>query len=154
MIEGEAAFAFLKRSLTLAAPIPTSISINSDPDAEKNGTHASHATALASSVFHDPGGHRRSTPLGILAPTFWYFLGFLRKSTISMSSSLTSSIPATSVNFVFTSILVRSVHALVPNGIPHPFGHKNLNARTITHMKSRSGRSCSTKIFANADCWL
>jgi hypothetical protein len=56
MIDGAAAFAFVKSSRTLAAHIPTNISINSDPDAEKNGTLASHATALASNVFPDPGG--------------------------------------------------------------------------------------------------
>ena len=56
MIAGEAALAFAKSSLTFAAPIPTSISMNSDPDAEKNGTFASPATALASNVFPDPGG--------------------------------------------------------------------------------------------------
>jgi hypothetical protein len=53
---GAAVFAFLKRSLTLAAHIPTSISINSDPLAEKNGTPASPATALASKVLPLPGG--------------------------------------------------------------------------------------------------
>jgi hypothetical protein len=56
MIDGAAAFALVKSSRTLAAHIPTSISINSDPLAEKNGTLASHATALASSVFPHPGG--------------------------------------------------------------------------------------------------
>jgi hypothetical protein len=69
MIAGEAALALLNSSLTLAAHIPTNISMNSDPDAEKNGTPASHATALASSVLPDPGGQYNSTHLGIFAPT-------------------------------------------------------------------------------------
>ncbi len=56
IIEGAHAFALLNNSLTLAAHIPTSISINSDPLAEKNGTSASPATALANNVFPDPGG--------------------------------------------------------------------------------------------------
>ncbi len=56
IIDGAAVLALVKSSLTLAAHIPTSISINSDPDAEKKGTFASHATALAKSVFPDPGG--------------------------------------------------------------------------------------------------
>jgi hypothetical protein len=50
-----AALAFPKRSLTLAAHIPTSISINSEPETEKNDTFDSHATALANKVFHDHG---------------------------------------------------------------------------------------------------
>jgi hypothetical protein len=51
----QTAFALPKSSLTLAAPIPTNISINSEPDAEKKGTLDSHATALASNVFPDHG---------------------------------------------------------------------------------------------------
>jgi len=73
MIEGAAFFAFIKSSLTFAAPIPTSISINSEPDAEKKGTPASPATALASSVLPAPGGQYNNTPFGILAPTSMYF---------------------------------------------------------------------------------
>ena len=37
------------------------------------------------------------TPLGILAPISTYFLGYLRKSTISSSSSFSSARPATSL---------------------------------------------------------
>jgi hypothetical protein len=44
-----------KSFLTLLAPIPTSISINSDPEAEKKATPASPATALARRVFPPPG---------------------------------------------------------------------------------------------------
>lgn len=73
-----ACFALLNRSLTLRVPAPTNISINSGPDAEKNGTCASQATALARSVFPEPGAPCKSTHLGTLAPTLWYFCGFLR----------------------------------------------------------------------------
>jgi hypothetical protein len=50
-----ASFACLNNVLTFAAHIPTSISINSEPDALKNATSASHATARASKVFPEPG---------------------------------------------------------------------------------------------------
>lgn len=55
MIALPTAFALPKSSLTLAAHIPTSISINSDPETEKKGTLDSPATALASKVFPDHG---------------------------------------------------------------------------------------------------
>jgi len=51
MIALPAAFALPNSSLTLAAHIPTNISINSDHETEKNGTLDSPATALASKVF-------------------------------------------------------------------------------------------------------
>jgi hypothetical protein len=49
------ALALPKSSLTFAAHIPTNISINSEPEAEKKGTFDSHATALANSVLPDHG---------------------------------------------------------------------------------------------------
>ena len=69
MIALPTAFAFPKSSLTLAAHIPTNISINSDPETEKNGTFDSPATALASKVFPDHGCPYKRTHLGCLAPT-------------------------------------------------------------------------------------
>mmetsp|Transcript_1959 Transcript_1959/g.4396 ORF Transcript_1959/g.4396 Transcript_1959/m.4396 type:complete len:219 (+) Transcript_1959:1489-2145(+) len=63
-------FAWAKRSRTLAGPTPTNISMKSEPDTERNGTFASPAVALASSVLPVPGGPVRSAPLGILAPNF------------------------------------------------------------------------------------
>src|SRR6185369_15198654 len=57
---------------------------------------ASPATARASRVLPVPGGPLSSTPRGIRPPSFRYLSGFLRKSTISASSALASSIPATS----------------------------------------------------------
>ena len=56
MIAGAASFASLNRSRTREAPTPTIISMNSEPDIEKNGTPASPAVARASSVLPVPGG--------------------------------------------------------------------------------------------------
>ena len=56
MIAGACSRACLNRSRTRAAPTPTIISTNSAALIEKNGTPASPATALASSVF--PGARR------------------------------------------------------------------------------------------------
>ena len=67
--------ACLNRSLTLAAPMPTNISTNSEPEMEKKGTLASPATAFASRVLPVPGGPTRRAPLGILAPISVYFWG-------------------------------------------------------------------------------
>ncbi len=60
--------AFLKRSRTRAAPTPTNISTNSDPETERKAQSASPATARASRVLPVPGGPTRSTPLGTRAP--------------------------------------------------------------------------------------
>ncbi|KAH0452361.1 hypothetical protein IEQ34_019660 [Dendrobium chrysotoxum] len=98
LLHGELAFALLNKSLTLEAPTPTNISMNSEPDREKNGTPASPAMAFASNVLPVPGGPTRSTPLGILAPTAANFSGNFRNSTISLKSCFASSIPATSSN--------------------------------------------------------
>ena len=100
MIAGAAFLAVSKRSRTRDAPTPTIISMNSDADRWKNGTPASPATARASSVLPVPGCPDSSTPLGIVAPSLRYFSGLRRKSTTSASSSLTSSMPATSANDV------------------------------------------------------
>ena len=85
-----------KRSRTRAAPTPTNISTNSDPEMEKKGTPASPETALASRVLPVPGGPTSSTPLGMRAPRAMNFSGSLRNSTTSWSSCLASSTPATS----------------------------------------------------------
>ena len=68
MIALPAARAFSNNALTLDAPIPTSISINSDPDTEKKATPASPATAFASNVLPTHGCPYNNTPRGILAP--------------------------------------------------------------------------------------
>ena len=57
------------RSRTRAAPTPTNISTNSEPEIEKNGTFASPATALASNVLPVPGGPTSSTPFGMRPPS-------------------------------------------------------------------------------------
>ena len=66
-------------SRTRAAPTPTNISTKSEPDRLKNGTPASPAMALASSVLPVPGGPTSSTPLGMRPPRTWYFSGVLEE---------------------------------------------------------------------------
>ena len=96
-MQGAFCLACSKRSRTREAPTPTNISTKSEPEIERNGTFASPATAFASSVLPVPGGPTSSAPFGILAPSSRYLSAFLRKSTISMISTLASSRPATSL---------------------------------------------------------
>ena len=77
--QGALASAWANRLRTRAAPTPTNISTKSDPESEKNGTPASPATALASSVLPVPGGPTSRTPLGIRPPIAWYFSGVREK---------------------------------------------------------------------------
>jgi hypothetical protein len=95
-MQGACSLAWTNKSRTRAAPIPTNNSINSEPEMLKKGTPASPAIARASKVFPVPGGPTNRTPLGILAPRRLYFSAWFRKSTISSSSALASSTPATS----------------------------------------------------------
>ncbi|MNL37782.1 hypothetical protein D3C87_1599470 [compost metagenome] len=70
---------------------------------------ASPAIALANRVLPVPGEPTSSTPLGIRAPRAWNFSGLLRKSTISWSSALASSMPATSAKVtrgLFSTIIL------------------------------------------------
>ena len=97
------------------APTPTNISTKSEPDMEKNGTPASPATALASSVFPDPGGPSRSAPLGIRPPRRWNFCGSFRNSMISWSSCLASSHPATSLNVTLGVVSSSTLALVLPN---------------------------------------
>ena len=97
MMQGAESFACLKRSRTRDAPTPTNISTKSEPEMEKKGTSASPAMALASSVFPQPGGPVSSTPRGMRPPSLVNFFGSFRNSMISLSSSLASSMPATSL---------------------------------------------------------
>ena len=83
IIAGDFSLACLNKSLTLDAPTPTNISTKSDPDSEKKGTFASPATAFASNVLPVPGSPTNNAPLGIFPPSFVYFDGFFKKSTIS-----------------------------------------------------------------------
>src|SRR5438445_437527 len=95
-------FASSNKSRTRAAPKPTNSSMNSEPEIEKKGALASPATARASNVFPVPGGPTRRTPLGMRPPNRWYLSGCFRESTISTSSALASSTPATSENVTFS----------------------------------------------------
>ena len=97
-IHGAFCFACSNKSRTREAPTPTNISTKSEPEIERNGTFASPATALASSVLPVPGGPTSSAPLGILAPNSRYLSALRRKSTISIISTLASDRPATSLN--------------------------------------------------------
>ena len=87
---------------TREAPTPAYISTKSDPLANRNGTPASPAIDRASSVLPVPGGPTSSTPFGMRPPSAEKRCGSRRKSTISLTSSLASSTPATSWN-VMTS---------------------------------------------------
>ena len=103
IIHGAFSFAVLNKSLTLDAPTPTNISTKSEPEREKKGTFASPATAFANNVLPVPGGPTNKAPFGIFPPRSVYFFGFFRKSTISITSSLAPSNPATSSKVVLTS---------------------------------------------------
>ncbi len=106
MMHGACFLACSNMSRTRLAPTPTNISTKSEPEIEKNGTLASPAIALASSVLPVPGGPTMSTPRGILPPSFWNLPGSRRNSTSSETSSLASSQPATSpkVTLVWSSL--------------------------------------------------
>ena len=100
MMQGAFSFAWRKRSRTRDAPTPTNISTKSEPLMEKNGTPATPATAFARRVLPVPGGPTSNAPLGILPPRSVYFCGFLRNSTISSTSCLAPSCPATSLKVI------------------------------------------------------
>ena len=139
MMAGADCFACSNRSRTREAPTPTNISTKSLPEIEKKGTPASPATALATRVFPVPGGPYSKTPLGILAPSAWNFLGSFKNSLISTSSSMASSMPATSAKVTFEVSLV-TIFALdlpkfiTPRPPPDIDDIKNQNsARMITN---------------------
>ena len=88
----------------------------------KNGTLASPAIARASRVLPVPGEPTISTPRGIFPPSFWNFSGSRRKSTSSLTSSLASSMPATSLNVTLFSSSDMSRARLLPNdSAPRPW---------------------------------
>jgi len=62
----------------------------------------SQATARASIVFPVPGGQTSNVHRGIFAQRSLNFFGFLRKSTISWSSSFSSAAHSTSLNKIFS----------------------------------------------------
>ena len=107
MMHGEFFLAFSNISRTRDAPTPTNISTKSEPEIEKKGTFASPAIARANKVLPVPGGPTSKMPCGIRPPSFWNFCGSFKKSTISKTSSLASSQPATSAKvtvLLFSSI--------------------------------------------------
>ncbi len=60
------------------------------------------------------------TPFGILAPSFVYFAGWERKSTISSNCSFSSTSPATSANVLILSSGIVSLARLLPKFIIFP----------------------------------
>ncbi len=155
-------------SLTRAAPTPTNISTKSDPLILKKGTSASPATALASKVLPVPGGPTMSTPLGILPPILRNRLGSFKKSTISDTSSLASSQPATLSNTIFSFSFVSSLALLFPkfsapfpailNCLTNRKYNKPMMRRNGSRLKSKSvqivvdgfSRSLPPKRFLNS----
>ena len=110
------------KSRTRDAPTPTNISTKSLPDMEKKGTPASPAMARARRVLPVPGAPMSSTPLGIRPPNRVNLLGSRRNSMISSSSSLASSMPATSSNVTFSPDSDISLARLLPKdkALPPP----------------------------------
>ncbi len=110
------------RSRTRLAPTPTNISTKSEPEMLKNGTPASPAMARARSVLPVPGGPIMSTPLGMRPPSFWNFFGSLRKAMISSTSSLASSMPATSAKVILFCASLSKRARLLPKlmALPPP----------------------------------
>ena len=120
IIQGAFFFPCSNISRTRLAPTPTNISTKSDPDMVKNGTFASPAIALASSVLPVPGGPTSNTPFGILPPRRWNFPGSFKNSTTSSNSVLASSIPATSSKVIRPVCSVKSLARDLPKPIAPP----------------------------------
>ena len=85
-MQGAFSFACLKRSLTLMHQLQQTFLQNQNQTRRRR--NFSFSTNPAISVLPVPGGPTNNAPFGILAPNAVYFLGFLRKSTISLTSSL------------------------------------------------------------------
>ena len=96
-MQGALRRASLNSRATRVFDTPTKAAENSLPATAMKVTPASPASARASSVLPVPGGPTISTPCGGRAPTLAKPAGFFRKLTISASSLLGSSCPATSV---------------------------------------------------------
>ena len=147
-------FACSNKSLTREAPTPTYISTKSEPETDKNFTSASPATARASKVFPVPGGPKSKVPFGILAPSSVYFLGFFRKSTTSLSSSFSSSAPATSEKSIFFLLSVKFLVLALPKPICRPGSPIEVillkNIHPIKH-KIKIGRITREKEFINQE---
>mmetsp|Transcript_12909 Transcript_12909/g.36186 ORF Transcript_12909/g.36186 Transcript_12909/m.36186 type:complete len:359 (-) Transcript_12909:705-1781(-) len=129
-IAGLSFLALVKSSLTLLAPMPTYSSTNSLAAMLKKGTFASPATALARRVLPVPGEPTKSRPAGGRAPSLVNFPGSLRYSTTSWSSSLASSTPATSLNFMFCRMII-FLGFLMPPPCPILPVNREMTANTI-----------------------
>ena len=79
MMQGALFLACSNMSRTRAAPTPTNISTKSEPEIVKNGTLASPAMDLASSVLPVPGGPTISTPRGNAAAELLELLRVLQE---------------------------------------------------------------------------
>ncbi len=136
-------------SRTRDAPTPTNISTKSEPEMVKNGTFASPAMARASNVLPVPGGPTSSTPFGILPPRRWNFCGSFRNSTISCSSDLASSMPATSSNVTRPcfSVSMRARDLPKPMARPPPdciWRMKNTQTPISSNIGNQLSNRCSS----------
>ena len=156
-MQGAFSLACLNRSRTLAAPIPTNISTNSEPEMEKKGTWASPATALASKVLPVPGGPTSNTPLGSLAPMEAYLSGWWRKSTTSINASFASSWPATSAKVfpvwdsIYTLALALPKLMALPAPMP-PMSFLDNNCPNST--KNSTGSTQENSRVIKGDAWV
>ena len=153
-IQGAFSFACLKRSRTFAAPMPTNISTNSEPEMEKKGTSASPATACASSVFPVPGGPTSNAPFGMDAPISVYFWGLCRKSTISRNASFASSCPATSLKVLPVCAFTYTFAFDFPKDIALPMPPILLMAFFITNCHSRKNTTNITSVLNQGETSL
>mmetsp|Transcript_70804 Transcript_70804/g.195585 ORF Transcript_70804/g.195585 Transcript_70804/m.195585 type:complete len:256 (+) Transcript_70804:1232-1999(+) len=157
-MHGAFSLACLKMSRTREAPTPTNNSMNSDADDWMKGTPDSPANAFAIKVLPVPGGPVSNTPLGILAPTFTNRSGALRKSTISVSSSLASSMPATSSNLTPVSGVIITLALFCwpkPGMPPGPPPARLLRKRTpamISNGKATSPKTRSSSLGFSGVC--
>jgi hypothetical protein len=78
--------------------------IKSAGDKTAVGYVVSNQDGFANKVLPVPGGPINKAPFGILPPNLVYFLGNFKKSTISITSTLASSKPATSPKLMFTLV--------------------------------------------------
>ena len=145
------------RSRTREAPTPTNISTKSEPDMLKNGTPASPATALASSVLPEPGGPSSSAPLGMRPPNFWNLAGSFRNSMTSCSSCFASSQPETSLNVTRVCDSMSTRALLLPKRIaaePPPCIWRSMNIQATKNSNSGSHVNSTDSQFTPGACTM
>jgi len=151
IIQGASFFACSNKSLTLLAPTHTNISTNSEPEILKKSTSLSPATARARRVFPVPGGQTSKIHFGIFAQISLYFFGFFKKSTTSVSSSFSSSAPATSakvtLSFVLSYFLALDFQKLIALFATHPILPIKNIAITINNTNNKIVGSISAQNF-------